>query len=285
VGKYHALLKYYFLPAVRRRGAIAILDNFVSAEVTVLLLKICRSNLLSLFLALLAATFATVSVAEEELRFTLPVYAWVPNYDFELPSGQKGEITQDDILSNLDMAFMAQPRLDKGRWSLVMDFVYMDLSNKDRSQVLPFLDLRQVQLQEYVITPTVGYQVYSSGRTFVDIYGGARYIWIEPTLKFQRQSPLPSGSFHESESADKWDGVVGVRGNIALGTHWSMPYAADAGTGQSDYVVNLMLGVAYHFSSVDAVLAYRYLDYDFGDDWVLKTATPSGPLLGVVFKF
>lgn len=283
--KHYVQSKYYLLPAVRRCGAIAVLDNFVSAEVTVLLLKKYRSKLLPLLLALTAATCAAVSAAEEELRFTLPVYAWVPNYDFELPSGQKGEITQDDILSNLDMAFMAQPRVDMGRWSLVTDFIYMDLSNKDRSQVLPFLDLRQVQLQEYVITPTVGYQVYSSGRTFVDIYGGARYIWIEPTLKFQRQPPLRPGSFHESESANKWDGIVGVRGNLSLGTHWSVPYAADAGTGQSDYVVNLMLGVAYHFSSVDAVLAYRYLDYDFGDDWLLKTATPSGPLLGVVFRF
>lgn len=282
--KYCSSLKCYLLAAARRRG-IAVIDYFICARVTELPLKKCRSNILALLLALVAASSATFSVAEEELQFTLPIYAWVPNYDFELPSGQKGEITQDDILSNLDLAFMAQPRLDKGRWSLVVDFIYMDLSNKDRSQLLPFLDLRQVQLQEYVITPTVGYQVYSSGRSYVDIYGGARYIWIEPTLKFQRQPPLQPGSFHESESADQWDGIVGVRGNLSLGTHWSIPYAADAGTGQSDYVVNLMLGVAYHFSSVDAVLAYRYLDYDFGDDWALKTATPSGPLLGVVFRF
>ena len=36
---------------------------------------------------------------------------------------------------------------------------------------------------------------------------------------------------------------------------------------------------------LDAVLAYRYLDYDFGEDWVLRTITPTGQLLGVVFRF
>ena len=136
------------------------------------------------------ASLVTPAVAEDGWEVTLPLYAWLPNYNFELPSGQKGEITQDDIISNVELAMMVQPRIQKGRWSLVTDFIYMDLSNKDRSQVLPFLDLRQVQLKEWVITPTVGYQVYADGESYIDVYGGARYIWIEPNLKFQRQPPL-----------------------------------------------------------------------------------------------
>ena len=46
-----------------------------------------------------------------------------------------------------------------------------------------------------------------------------------------------------------------------------------------------MLGIGYRFQKVDAILAYRYLDYEFGKDWALKTITPRGPLIGVVFRF
>ena len=245
-----------------------------------------RSGCLKLLLVLAASTAGTQSVAEDDAwRFALPVYAWVPDYEYELPSGQKGEITQDDIISNLDMAFMAQPRLQRGRWSMVTDFIYFNLSNKDRLQLQPSLDLRRIRLEEYLITPSVGYQVYRSGESYADLYAGARYFWVEPTLTFQRQAPLPPGSFNESESADRWDGVLGIRGNIALNERWYIPYEADAGTGQSDYVVNMVLGIGYRFEKLDMVLAYRYLDYDFGEDWVLKTITPNGALLGVVFRF
>jgi len=178
--------------------------------------KIIRSAFLSLFFCLTGVLYAVQALAEDGWQFTLPVYAWLPTYEFELPSGQKGKITQDDILSNLDMALMAAPRVERGRWSFVTDVIYMDLSNKDRKQFLPFLDLRQVELQEWLVTPTVGYRIYQSGRSSLELYGGARYIWLEPTLKFQRQAPLEPGAFHESESADRWDGILGIRGEVAL---------------------------------------------------------------------
>ena len=261
-------------------------ESFWLYKTTFMTPAIDRSTLLSLVLLLSLGAGSQPGIAEEGAwQIALPVYAWLPNYKYQLPSGQKGDITEDDIISNLDVAFMAQPRIARGRWSLVTDFIYFNLSDKGQLPVHPSLNLRRIRLEQYLITPTIGYQVYRSGKSYADIHAGVRYLWVEPTLTFQRQTPLSPGSFNESDSADTWNGVLGVRGNIALNERWYLSYEADAGTGQSDYVINAIAGIGYRFSKLDAVIAYRYLDYDFGDDWALKSITPNGPLLGVVFRF
>ena len=58
---------------------------------------------------------------------------------------------------------MAQPRLQRGRWSTVTEFIYVNLSNKGRLPLQPALDLRRIRLEEYLITPSVGYLDYDFG--------------------------------------------------------------------------------------------------------------------------
>ena len=50
-------------------------------------------------------------------------------------------------------------------------------------------------------------------------------------------------------------------------------------------MVDLLAGVGYRFQRVDLVAAWRYLDYDFGNDFPLKTMTVNGPLIGVEYSF
>jgi hypothetical protein len=127
--------------------------------------------------------------------------------------------------------------------------------------------------------------VFESGGSQVELYAGARYFWVQPTLRFQQVAPNPPASFQESESDSRRDGLVGVRGEQALASRWFLPYFADVGTGDSDSVVDLFAGIGYRFQRFDLVAAWRYLDYDFGDGWVLKTMTVNGPLVGVEFTF
>jgi len=246
---------------------------------------------------IVAACFATLLLgftpagadahAEEttDWNYSAAIYGWVPNIDIELQSGEKSKITQDDVISNLDMAFQGVFRAAHGAWSFSTDVIYFDLSNDDQEDRLRILNLRKINLQQGLFTPNVGYRFLEDSEHWTEVYAGARYAWIKATLKFQQNPPLESRSFNESDKLDHWDGVVGLRGEYTFAGHWFLPYEADAGTGQSDFVTNLLAGVGYRFGHLDAVVAYRYLYYDFGDDWALKTETPSGPLVGVVYRF
>jgi len=48
-----------------------------------------------LFIA--AVCVGPAAAADDGWKFKLAVYGWLPNIDVELPSGQKSEITRDDI--------------------------------------------------------------------------------------------------------------------------------------------------------------------------------------------
>ena len=78
---------------------------------------------------------------------------------------------------------------------------------------------------------------------------------------------------------------MGVRGRVNLDDHWYLPYYADIGTGDSDSTWQALAGVGYTFKWGDVLLAYRYLDYNFKSDFLLKDATMKGPALGARFRF
>lgn len=241
-------------------------------------------------LATLLFSFAMVSASSRaadtaKWNYGVALYGWIPNIDVELQSGEKSKITQDDIISNLDMSFQGVLRASSGPWSFSVDNIYFDLSNNDHQNRLRVLNLRKITLQQSLVTPNVGYRFLDASEHWSEVYVGARYVWIKATLKFQQNPPLESRSFNESDKLDHWDAVVGLRGQYTFAGNWFLPYEADVGTGQSDFVTNLLAGVGYRFGNLDAVAAYRYLHYDYGNNWALKTETPSGPLVGVVYRF
>lgn len=57
------------------------------------------------------------------------------------------------------------------------------------------------------------------------------------------------------------------------------------GTGGSDLTWQALAGVGYAFKWGDVLLAYRYLDYDFDSDFMLKDMNISGSALGAKFYF
>ena len=76
------------------------------------------------------------------------------------------------------------------------------------------------------------------------------------------------------------DGLIGTYGQFGLGSHWSVPYYFDIGTGTPSFTWEGLLGVKYGQLS----LAYRHLDYQSGTALV-QNFTLSGPMLGYSFRF
>ena len=228
--------------------------------------------------------FANPVAAEEGWGVDLQVYGWLPTLETK-SSGQDNEISRQDVIENLDMALMAAVRARKGKWSLVSDFIYFDLEDDDGQPVFLGTDLGKLEVEAWVITPNIGYTVYADDKQHVDLYAGARYIWLEVNLDFDFSAPLPPGSRKDSDSAKNWDAIVGVRGEYALSDKWYFPYSINGGAGQSDSTWGARAGLGYRFNTFDAFLGWRYLTWDFGNDKSPEDLTVNGPMFGAIFHW
>ncbi len=59
----------------------------------------------------------------------------------------------------------------------------------------------------------------------------------------------------------------------------------NAGAGDSDLTWGAQAGFAYKYSKMDAVFGWRYLNYDIGDDTLLKELNLNGPFVGAIFRW
>jgi hypothetical protein len=97
--------------------------------------------------------------------------------------------------------------------------------------------------------------------------------------------PLQNRPIKISESGDVWDGIVGVKGQYALGQRWSIPYYVDVGTGQSEFTWQAMMGVGFNAAKwLDIALVYRHLAWEVDGD-IIDNINFTGPALGAVFRF
>ncbi|MEN8166788.1 MAG: hypothetical protein ABFR65_04835 [Pseudomonadota bacterium] len=210
------------------------------------------------------------------------LYVWLPTLDGELKYQREGdEPFPVDISDMLDMAFMGAYEARKNKWSILGDLIYLDLGDdKDRDNRLynkVELDLKGWQVGLYG-----GYNLYQTGRSNLDLLAGLRYLTIE-TESNLTSNQLPPLTL--SQDVDLWDGVIGLRGRTNINENWFIPYQADIGTGDSDLTWQAMAGIAYQASWGDTRLAYRYLEWDQGDDDLLQKLSFSGPQIAVAFYF
>jgi hypothetical protein len=250
---------------------------------------------------LLATALPTTAAAAggEQWEYDATTYLWGAGIKATTPTGGDIDISFSDIVDDLDMAFMGDFGAHKGKWSLLANAIYLDVSQGGAGrETIPVLGgafvinttvSADLDMKAWITAFGGGYNVVDNERATLDLVGGARYFWLDIDLKLDlitAAGPLmTSRAAKVSDSDSVWDGVVGVKGKINLDNNWYLPYYADVGTGQSDLTWQAMAGVGYKFKWGDVQLAYRHLDYDFKSDFLLKDMSLSGPLLGASFYF
>lgn len=267
--------------------------------------------LVMLFFILFAATppaMAAEEAAQDGWQFTVAPYMWMASLGVTTASGSDVEIEFDDILDNLDMTFMGVFEARTGKWSLLTDVVYLNMSKDDisysaaipvgpRGRGTVYTDVdADVEMTSWILTPAVGYRVIQNETMSMDVVGGARYLYLKADAKLDitggfdvellRRSIVRTGEVDKRmiESDDLWDGIVGIRGQVNLNEKWYLPFHADVGTGDSDLTWQAIGGLGYRFSRVDVAAGYRYLAWEF-DDAVFDDLDISGPYVGVKFTF
>lgn len=75
----------------------------------------------------LPVTAATASDAEQ-WEFGAMIYLWGAGLEANTQTGGDIDISFSDIVDDLDMAFMGTFDARKGKWSVLLDAVYLDMS-------------------------------------------------------------------------------------------------------------------------------------------------------------
>jgi hypothetical protein len=123
----------------------------------------------------------------------------------------------------------------------------------------------------------------------LDVLGGVRYAGIEAELSWDLSGS--GGALGRSgtlrDKVNLWDGIVGAKGSVTLDHEgrWFVPYYVDVGWGNDNWTWQAYTGIGYRFGWGDAILAYRYLQYDRTGSELVQELKLSGPLIGVAFRW
>lgn len=263
---------------------------------------------------LLAPVHAAAQAGGDQWTFSVTPYFWFPALDGTLEyAGVSGKqsidvsVDADTLLGDLNFAAMLSAEARKGKWLIATDFIYLDLES-DSSSVTDVdfnpgpgsVNVTTTELNtatETTIKGTIwtlvgGYNLVRESRGSLDVIGGFRYTYLEATTDWQLTAAVtgPGGTstFPRSGSVEKsndlWDAIAGVRGRLALGEGWFVPYYVDVGGGSS-FTWQGMLGAGYGFKWGDVILAYRYLYYEQSGDELLQELALGGFGLGASFRF
>lgn len=275
------------------------------------------AGLAALALPLLAPLRVAAQSASDPWTFSIMPYLWLPSLDGKLrygppPAGGASpnvSMDSDGLLSDINAAFMVTGEARKGKWSIVTDVMYLDMSGSDSSvKSIDFnpgsgpINLTNSALDggtDTSVTGTIwtlvgGYSVVQKPYATLDIIGGFRYFDLEASTDWRLSATVtgPAGAqtFGQTGNVTKsehlWDGLVGIRGRLKLAeTNWFAPYYFDVGTGDSKLTWQAMAGIGYSLTWGDLVFAYRYLSYEQDDNKLVEDLHLGGFGFGVNFRF
>ena len=227
-------------------------------------------------------------------QFDGVVYGWLPDISGNIGFGVQGEeepftIDLGAILDNLRLTVQVGFEAQRDNWSILASAVYLDVGNAksststlpDGSDLTTTLDL---DFKTWIVDVDGAYTVQQSARNRTQLLFGVRYLSMKSTVDIDKSAEALPGHHLESRS-DLLDGIVGVRGRLGIGGKWTIPYRLDLGTGGSEFTWQGQAGIDYAWRWGGAVLLYRYLFVDQGEDKTLHNLKVAGPLVGLRFRF
>jgi len=223
-------------------------------------------------------------------QFSGDFYMWAPAIKGKTAQGGDIDISFNDIIDNLDLTFMAGMAARKGKFTLLVDVIYMDLEDSSDYSLTRRLSITNLDMTAWVVTPAAAYTVLDTERIEINVLAGARYLYLKTDVDLVRQRLLGGPiRFSPSGSGHVWDGIVGARGNVKLNERWKLPFHFDVGAGDTDLTWQAFGGIEYSFSRLSVAAGYRHLEWDFdendtGGD-LFDDLYISGPVLGLRYNF
>lgn len=220
-----------------------------------------------------------------EWESTLTPYLWMAGLEGEvgafanLPPADVDASFKDDILGNINVAFMLVAETRKDRVGILMDLAYIDIEESASLRDDAYLSA-SLQAKLWLYSLLGEYRLLENDLGFLDLVGGMKYISLENIIRVSTAESSRSVS-----AKDDWfDLMVGVRGVRTLGdSPWFISGAALVGGFglASDSLWDLNLNLGYQWTeSFSTTLGYRYFDVDYEDDGFLADMALDGAVIG-----
>ncbi len=221
-------------------------------------------------------------VAEEDTtswRFTVTPYFWASAMTGRVGVG--GRVAQldlgfDDIFGDLNFGITALVEARQHPWVLRTDVLFISLG-EERALSVDGSGTLQMDLEEFMLHPELGYSLLSRPWGGVDALVGVRYWHFSLDLSAPPQ---------ELAGDQGWvDGTIGAALRYQPAAGWRLFAKADAGAGGSDFSWQALGAAGYDLGRCCTIVAaYRYLDVDH-DDGLLYDVSMHGPALGLTLRF
>lgn len=207
-------------------------------------------------------------------------------------NGQSFNQSFSDILDRMDIGGMAAFDVRNGRWGLLLDGIYLRVSDRGSisgpNGLVSLSANGNVTQQQY---SAAGYYRVLEGQTTLDALAGIRYNSVGWDVNASLSSPLLPGSVISQNFAQRMDWVdplVGVRVRHSFDERWSVVgYADVGGSGSgSNLTWQILGGVNYAFSpGVIGKLGYRYSSINYQSGGFVYDVATSGFYAGVGFAW
>ncbi|TCU21335.1 hypothetical protein EV130_111192 [Rhizobium azibense] len=230
---------------------------------------------------------AKVIESESGWTYTAAPYFWAAGLSGDIAQFGLPEVhidsSVDDILENLDFAFMAAGEARYERFSIFADVMYTKLGADANTRNGILADSVDVTSKTFAGLLGAGYSVLENPSGHLDIVAGVRVWSVDTTIGFN--GGLLGG--READDGATWvDALAGVRGNYFFTpeiyvTGWGL-----VGGGGADLDWDVSLALGYRFTdTISAVAGYRAVGVNYNNDGFVFDVVEQGPIIGVAFRF
>jgi hypothetical protein len=274
-----------------------------------------------IFLLIFIAVIVVAGAAEQKpvtdkWEFKVTPYLWAPAIDADTTvSGQTAEsdMSFGDIVDAADTLFGLMARVEawKGKWGLIFDGMYIDVTIKDDAQLeTPPANVGiEVEIAQSMLEFAVSYRVAEvslgdnqdaqTGKTTPTLrfepIAGLRYNYLKQEIDLNIDVPGVGSRGTTLGGSEEWfDPFVGGRILLIVNEKLNFGLRGDVGGfgigDASDLAWNLILGVGYQpWQRVSLKLAYRVYDLDYetgsGKDTFGFDGQMKGPMFGATIYF
>jgi hypothetical protein len=174
-----------------------------------------RAKLFSVSMTALLA--APVAAQGSGWSFALSPYLWAPGIESSVETrwGTVGvDMSTSDVLSDLDLAFMGAFEARNGRWGLIADLFYAELSQSRATPLGLLFSRGRVETTAKALSGYAACRVSDNERLAFDALAGFRVTDLDVDLSLS-PGALPGQRFGVSET---WvDPVIGGRARVGIG--------------------------------------------------------------------
>jgi hypothetical protein len=228
-----------------------------------------------------------VATTESGWHVRAALYGWGTALDGDVTlRGNKVpvDVGFDDIFDNIDFAFMGVVEVGRGKWSVLTDLFYADLSADNTKGNLEF----DVELKQFIGNFIVAYNVVDDPCRRFDVYAGARVSSLETDINITQTGLVRATTFSGSAEETWVDPIIGARFQQQLPNQFFLRTVGDIGGFgvSSDLTWQALLALGYHISDSSSVtLGYRAIGTDYEDGQFGYDVISHGLLLGFEYRF